>query len=632
MNFFIDQQKADARAVFAAGEAFRQTGHALSNGGAELRLEKMSEGLSVSVRNGAYKIGYSSLSSLMRAVGILCGHLNDDSFQTEQKPQRETLCAMLDCSRNAVLNRERRKEFCRLLAVMGYNAVMLYTEDTYRIEGQPYFGHQRATLTTEDFQELDDYCDSIGMELIPCIQTLAHLNTFFGWPAAGKYCDCKDILLVDDEKVYALIDSMIATMRKNVRSRRIHIGMDEAGMLGRGSYLSKNGYHPPKELMKRHLARVMEICRKYDFKPMIWSDMFFLMGPNTTHYYDKNTHITEDIAGIVPPDLSLVYWDYDGVDLAKYEHMFAEHCKFHNEIVWAGGAQTWSGLVPLNRYSVNSERAALSVAKKYPVRFVIVTMWGDDGGMCSPFSAIPTLQLFAESQWGCATDDDALRARMRECADADYDAFMDMEEINNIPGRQKFGYTAELPTRYMFYQDILLGMFDKHVSKGSNAHFAECAERFERYCHGKWEYIFRPMQALCRVLSQKAELGLFLKEAYDRGDREELKRLADGIPQIVCEIERLHEVFREQWMRDNCRIGFEVQDIRFGALTFRLKQAQRVLLDYAEGKIDRIEELEADRLYYRPPHEGDEEKLICVPLRYWAKMLTANLFTKSLYY
>lgn len=631
MFFQLIIEHGNTKATFAIEEALKQLGHGiLAESENMLTVKPREDGLRVCVKNGTYEIEYSTLSSLMRAVGILCGHLTDSFFETEQMPQKQLLSVMLDCSRNAMMNRERRFEFCRILAIMGYNAIMLYTEDTYQIKDYPYFGYQRAVISQEELRELDDYCDTLGLELIPCIQTLAHLNTFFYWPDSQKYRDCEDILLVNDEGVYKLIDSMLASMSSCIRSRRINIGMDEAAMLGRGNYLAQNGYERSAVLMQQHLKRVRELCAKYDYRPMMWSDMFFKLDPKLTWYYDERIHITEEIASIVPEDLTLVYWDYYETDPAKYKHMFEEHCKFHNEIAFAGGASCWYGLIPLNQYSVNSARVALNVAKDYPIAFLIVTMWGDDGAMCSPFSAMPTLQLYGECFWGCEISDEALNRRLKECADADYMALMSMEDAQKVSTRQHFGHDALAPTRYMFYQDPLVGMFDKHVPSGSNAHFAERAELYKQYTEGKWGYLFRPVQKLCQVLSRKAELGCLLKSAYDRNDKKALKQLADEIPDIIADIEDFYASFREQWMHDNCRIGFEVQDIRIGALIFRLKQVSKIVLSYVKGEIDCIEELEPERLNYREPN--DENEMVCHRVNSWAKMLTANLFSQSLHF
>ena len=55
------------------------------------------------------------------------------------------LGVMVDCSRNAVMNVASVKKFAKLIRSMGYNTLMLYTEDTYEVDGQPYFGHFRRT-------------------------------------------------------------------------------------------------------------------------------------------------------------------------------------------------------------------------------------------------------------------------------------------------------------------------------------------------------------------------------------------------------------------------------------------------------------------------------------------------------
>ena len=54
---------------------------------------------------------------------------------------------MLDCSRNAVMKVSKLKEFIDFLSKAGYNALELYLEDTYEVEGEPYFGYMRGRYT-----------------------------------------------------------------------------------------------------------------------------------------------------------------------------------------------------------------------------------------------------------------------------------------------------------------------------------------------------------------------------------------------------------------------------------------------------------------------------------------------------
>ena len=51
---------------------------------------------------------------------------------------------MLDCSRNAVFTVEKVKSFIRIMAKLGMNTLMLYTEETYTVPDEPYFGAYRG--------------------------------------------------------------------------------------------------------------------------------------------------------------------------------------------------------------------------------------------------------------------------------------------------------------------------------------------------------------------------------------------------------------------------------------------------------------------------------------------------------
>ena len=164
---------------------------------------------------------------------------------------KNTLGIMLDMSRNAVMNLKTLKNYIRIIAKMGYNCIFLYTEDTYEVEGEPYFGYLRGRYSREEMREIDAYANDFGVEIIPCIQTLAHLTAISRWQQYSM--DTPDILMVDDESTYELIDKMFATLSECFKTRIIHVGMDEAHMLGRGKHLDKYGYETVDGIMKRHL-------------------------------------------------------------------------------------------------------------------------------------------------------------------------------------------------------------------------------------------------------------------------------------------------------------------------------------------------------------------------------------------
>ena len=172
------------------------------------------------------------------------------------------LGVMIDCSRNAVLKVETVRQYADLLKKMGYNTLMLYTEDTYEVDGQPYFGHFRGRYSKAELKELDAYCTKIGIELVPCIQTLAHLNEMFKWRSEyGSINDCDDILLIGEEKTYELIDAMFATVSECFTGRKIHIGMDEAYRVGTGKYQRLHGIRDRFDVINEHFTGFAKLQR-----------------------------------------------------------------------------------------------------------------------------------------------------------------------------------------------------------------------------------------------------------------------------------------------------------------------------------------------------------------------------------
>lgn len=105
---------------------------------------------------------------------------------------------------------------------------------------------------------------------------------------------------------------------------------------------------------------------------------------------------------------------------------------------------------------------------------------------------------------------------------------------------------------------------------------------------------------------QTCDLGIRLKKAYDAGDRETLKRLADEefLPMQML-VRQVYEAYRKLWYRENKTIGFEMQELRFGALLLRNENCQRMLYEYLNGELPAIEELAQPRL---PGHYGKEGK------------------------
>ena len=47
------------------------------------------------------------------------------------------------------------------------NLGMMYTEDTYEVPGQPYFGYQRGRYSADELRALDDYAICWASSFVP---------------------------------------------------------------------------------------------------------------------------------------------------------------------------------------------------------------------------------------------------------------------------------------------------------------------------------------------------------------------------------------------------------------------------------------------------------------------------------
>lgn len=561
--------------------------------------------LVVGLKQGKAYIRYGLKHQFFRGLGLLLQHIvHSETFELRETQQFDTIGPMFDLSRNAVLTVESFKLMLNKMALMGMNTVMLYMEDTYTIEGEPYFGYMRGRYSHSELKEIDDYADQFGIEAFPSIQTLAHLEEFLKWESVSKYKDTKGALLVGEDRTDLLIEKMIEAVSAPFRSRKIHIGMDEAEELGRGKYLDLNGYRDRFDIMTEHLEKVLDCTRRRGLKSMMWSDMFLkLASGNGSEYYEDETEIPEDMARRIPKDVDMVYWDYAHTEQEDYEKLIAKHRPLGCNLVFAGAVWIFNTFGVNYGLSLHATDTALQVCKKEGIREVYATMWGDDGNEGNPFAALLGLQLYAEHAYSAEKPDrERLAERVKFCTGIEAEAFLLMKDLDETPGSEPDNWKQSNPSKFLLYQDVLLGLFDKQIEGLPMAEHYEQLEqaiRSSRNNDAELDYLFEMPEKLCGVLKIKSEIGIELKQAYDAKDKEKLRYAAtETIPVIADAVRKLREAHRSQWLRMFKPFGWEVLDIRYGGVVNRLDTASFRLLDYVEGRIERIEELEQERLFY----------------------------------
>lgn len=547
------------------------------------------DGLTVRVSSGRASIAACDRSALARGYFMAARAIRTGEALSVSQTRHFRECgAMIDMSRGGVMNPQSVKHTIEVMAALGMNMLQLYTEDTYTVPEYPYFGYLRGRYTPQELRELDDYADAFGVELIPCIQTLAHLGQFLQWSENSELKDQPTVLMIDDERTYAFIEAEIKAVRGCFRSKQIHIGMDEAHGVGLGRYFEKHGLTDRLALLNRHLGRVVDICGKYDFHPMMWSDMFFRLGSKTNSYSDPQARVPDSVIADMP-DVRMVYWDYYTTDPSMYDVMFREHARMRPDTVFAGGLWTWAGFLPQIARTRATMRPALTKSLEYGVETVMATMWGDDGTETCYSLAYSLYPLFSETCWtGRVPTDEEASALGEAVSGVPRDAF---EAWTNF----YTGYIDRRNGKGYLYGDLLYPLVVNDESA------AQCAARCYAGCEALAPYMANERCAyachVMRLASHKAEIISKFRERYLAGDRAYLQSVAETeIPLLLTELDTLRRAHRALWQKEFKRNGWETLALRYGAVEGRLKDVQTAIREYLDGTLATLAELDEQPL------------------------------------
>ncbi|MBQ4612000.1 MAG: family 20 glycosylhydrolase [Clostridia bacterium] len=562
----------------------------------------------------------------------------------QAKSPIKELGVMLDCSRNGIMTVESVKKFIDLIAKMGYNQLFLHMENTYEVEGEPYFGYLRGRYSMAELTEIEEYGYQHGVELVPLTQTLAHMSSLLQWPQYRAFSDDADTMLVGDERTYALIDKMYASLRKALpRARYLHTSMDEAHNLGNGKYRDLHGDVPKIDIMVEHINRVCEIAKKYNFKPMIWYTTLYsaMHGhKSTSHYfwpnYPEGENFDETLAARLPKDIIIGYGNYN--EHRKESAQMRLACRFKwcarlaggmENVMHISGAWKWSTFAPRNLLSTTNAYYTAKAAFETGLTRLVVGLWGDNGNEASSYSVLPTLVYTACVAQGIF-DKEEICQKFREWVGGEIDDFMLLDLPEYTPDYM-LGM-PNTPAKYQLYNDCFLGKLDKMVAPFDTANYAKYAEQIADAGAraGEYKYVFDTLAALCSVLALKADIGIRSRKVYREGTREELDKLIADYHEMIKRMEHFYACHRIQWDKENKPHGYEVQDIRMGGLIGRMRHCCRRLEDYRDGKLDRIMELEDDILEYLQfdnlPYSDArrEDSVKKYPLERWLDIISTN--------
>lgn len=510
----------------------------------------------------------------------------------------ERLSVFIECSTGRTPTVESLKDYVDMLAKMGYNELYLGCTDAYKIPDEPYFNYKRGGYTTADFNEIDEYASARGVEVIASIQTLAHLHylkRFFGY---RELRDTDDILLVGDDRVYEFIDRMFAAISAGLKSRRIHIGFDEAALLGTGKYFKKHGYRPKKLILAEHLDKVAKIAAKYGYVCEIWADMLMERDGQA---------IPEEVYRLIPKNVEAILWNYTERNEDVLKKMFSELAHFSGNIGYAGSARCEANLAPSNRFSQETMTAQMRACHEAGIKHYIVTIWSDHGAWTDVPAVLPALYAAACCASG-ETDCESEEAKKRffDITGSSYDVLKSLDRLND-----PFGKGQDRGNNRVFWElfaDPLLCNYDRVLEKGTGEAYARLADFYAGADGGKYDELVKAAGILASALAIKAELGRDIRDAYYARDKQKLSVLAGKIEPLIGYLSEYLDAFLSYRRRHNMPYGEEVNELWLGGAMTRLACIEKRLLSYINDD-ERIAELEEAELAPNIAPPGTEDTL-----------------------
>ncbi|MEY4133050.1 MAG: hypothetical protein RL592_1108 [Verrucomicrobiota bacterium] len=308
---------------------------------------------------------------------------------------------MLDVSRTRVPTQSELLALIRALGRLRVNQLQLYVEHTFAFRGHEDAWKDASPLTPAEIRELDDACATVGIELVPNLNTFGHMERWLrhpryramaecpeGWihPLTGQFKEFPGTLRPDQASVDfagALLDDYLP----NFRSRQVNIGGDEPWELGQGfskQAVAERGKH---RVYLDHLKKLCALGRERGRTVQFWGDILL-----------EDLALAQD----APADAVPVVWGYDA------GHPFKEQCGRLRELgrtyLVAPGTSAWQSFTGRLDNALTNQAEAVGAAVRHEARGILLTTWGDNGHHQPwPTSWLPMTAGLAQA-WGFAAN------------------------------------------------------------------------------------------------------------------------------------------------------------------------------------------------------------------------------------
>lgn len=287
----------------------------------------------------------------------------------------------LDVTRGRIPTLSYLKAFADQLSYYKINQLQLYVEHSYLFQGLSEVWRDDTPLTAEEILELDAYCNSLQIELVPSIATFGHLYKLLTTKTYSHLCELPDsdkqpfafedrmmhhTIDASNEESLTLIKRLIDEYLPLFQSKHFNICADETFDLGKGRSKSKA---QEQGIKKMYMTYVKELCSylvRKGKRPMFWGDVII--------------EFPEAIKEL-PEETICLNWGYapnQGEESTRLLHQAGATQYL------CPGVGGWNQFINLIRSSYENITRMSTYAHRYNALGVLNTDWGDFGHINHP--------------------------------------------------------------------------------------------------------------------------------------------------------------------------------------------------------------------------------------------------------
>jgi hypothetical protein len=307
-------------------------------------------------------------------------------LEVRDYPDIENRGYYLDVTRGRVPTLDYLKKFADKLSYYKINQLQLYVEHSFLFRELSEVWRDDTPLTAEEILELDEYCDSLQIELVPSIATFGHLHKLLSTKTYAGLCELPDSQLqpfsfedrmqhhtidASNQQSITLIKKLIDEYLPLFRSKQFNLCADETFDLGKGRTKELAEQKGVDEIYIDYVKELCEYLVAKGKRPMFWGDI--VCG-------------FPEAIGKLPPNTICLNWAYhEGVTEEATQKLHQAGATQY----LCPGVGGWNQFINLVESSYHNISKMCGFAHKYQALGVLNTDWGDFGHINHPeFAAI----------------------------------------------------------------------------------------------------------------------------------------------------------------------------------------------------------------------------------------------------